>query len=128
MTDMEAGRECDAEVAVRLFGFVWRNEKPPTGRFLVTPNGSPAAYAPVDSHDVTWTEYLPRYSTSIDDTWLVVEQMEKRGYWMDLHNGGAFGIGEPWHARFNRGPDEAGHGADYSPALAICRAALATVR
>jgi hypothetical protein len=122
---MEAGRELDAAIAVRVMGW-----EMPDSRYL---DGTPA---PPIVYDETgrarggpgegWSP-----STKIAQAWEVVEKMDKRGFWLRLVT--PFDDGSLYHAGFtplgvtgwNGRPDHEA-AADTAP-LAICKAALKAV-
>lgn len=67
---------------------------------------------------------IPRYSTDIAAAWLVVEEMERRGWWFHLHPNDD-GIYSMYFHKYQEGKLPTGYG-ETAP-LAICRAALAVI-
>lgn len=119
---MEAGRELDAEVAIKVMSW----------KFLLSVDLVRQLFPPgTDPLGWDWMTYvvmspdyygLPSYSTDIDAAWLVVDAFDE----VDLHKGP-----HGWLCRLERGADDAvEHGeairADTAP-LAISKAALAAV-
>jgi len=120
MTDMEAGRELDTRIAIKVMGWT-RVERSTTGiAYPPRPSGfDPARHA---YHSV------PHYSTDIAAAWLVVERMKDNGCSLQLH--WEAGRSRQWVADFVEESDEEFTGeqlGDTAP-LAICRAALAAVQ
>jgi hypothetical protein len=116
MTDeMKAGRELDARVAECVMG----KQAASWGGFGLMEDAERIA---VD---------LPHYSTDIAAAWLVMDEMDRRGFHGRLTT--PFEPGQPYFAGFtphgmsgwNGRPDHEGSGD--TPSLAICRAALAAV-
>lgn len=114
--ERKAGRELDAEVAERVFGF--KVVRDPNDIDLIAQDDS---FVP--------TRRVPPYSTDIAAAWLVVEKLSDRFH---CRIKTPFMAGEKYFAGFtplgvtgwNGRPDHEGSG-DTAP-LAICLAALAT--
>lgn len=121
MPTLEAGRELDALVAEKIFGWQRRPFECNAEQRVVVPPG--------------WTDFssrywwgkdinsqVPAYSTEIGAAWQVAECFDEVQLWKGPHG---------WSCRMERGEDEhVQHGealrADTAP-LAICRAALAAI-
>lgn len=114
-TQLPAGRELDALIAEKVMGGVSRHPEwywlrsgtAPEVPDLPTPKGRPAIFCG------------PGFSTDIAAAWNVVERLKARYRFELVHRGGD----RPWVAVFGTWRAT----ADTAP-LAICRAALATVR
>jgi hypothetical protein len=77
MTTHEAGRELDALIAEKIFGYTLDYE---FADMHIPP--APAVKELRDGMD-EWG-ILPFYSTEIGDAWLVVELMHTRGFWCQI--------------------------------------------
>ncbi len=131
MTD----RELDAQVAMQVMGWTWfRVERHMlTGRqyfrALRKGNDSFSHFDAANMDEPVWENYgqsPPHYSTSISAAWLVVEEMNRRGYSIDFCGD----PNEPYRCWFQSGDDATtcGQGkADTAP-LAICEAALEALK
>lgn len=136
---MEAGREMDALVAEKVFGFPkWE----PFIRSVIPhePCGTSLDGCPYDksNHFKYFNEtklkeernikHPKPYSISISAAWEVVEEMWQRGWWSQV---GHQCIDGTWEAEFMPGSDKLGNQSfcALAPAapLAICRAALKAV-
>lgn len=128
MTQREAGRELDADVAEMVMGerVVWRehNTNERHRLWIVNENW----------HDQGGRKYYniaPCYSTDMGDAWYVVERMSALGWWARIQS--PFTRGEPSSAGFtplgtsgwNGRPDHFVRSP--SVPLAICLAALAAL-
>ena len=77
-------KELDALVAVKVMGFYWEG-KPRGHQYLYQPGGKQAGIKERGKEPCYFGNsqfgkpYLPDYSTSISDAWLVVEEMRGRG-------------------------------------------------
>lgn len=116
---MDAGRELDALLALEVFRYTLDYEFADT-------LGAPNVKELRDQYD-EWG-MLPHYSTDIADAWAIVENLRSRGWFFDLgdkpSNMDDLASPRVWNAfvnRTTRGPDAG------TPALAICRAALAAL-
>lgn len=131
-SEMQAGREMDAVIAERLFGYVWRRSSATGARCIYPATRWPEWMTePADGTerlvgDWTMGRFTPTYSTDVADAWRVVEHFGARGWALhlkayrhvdvppDMRHGAAF-----WsHAHYT--------GTILAPTspLAICRAAL----
>ena len=107
MNDTKTGRELDLAVATEVFA---------------RPN-------PLAIRAAGWR---PHYSTELKAAFEAVAEMQRRGYWLRLIS--PFQPGQPWWAGFtslgasgwNGRPDYEASGP--TPMVAICRAALLTIR
>jgi hypothetical protein len=107
MGEPEAGRELDALVAERVFG--WTECDPdarPFGAVFEEPG-----YGRASNGD---RRFIPTYSTDIDAAWQVVERVGERCCDFTLERAGS-----AWHADFRMGVATA-----TTAPLAICLAAL----
>ncbi len=69
---MEAGRERDALIAEKVMGCVIKHT-------FTWVTGEPDMVHPDGDHQV-----LPHFSTDITAAWLVVQALEKRGFWCEM--------------------------------------------
>ena len=124
--NMSAGREMDALIAEKIFGWSWN------GNFLLPPSDHPAS---VNHWCAEWDDdgrphWLPNYSTDLTTAWEVVEKIgEWRGFEFLMRR---YCMSEKqWQAGwFEDGYDgyETRVSAESElPALSICRAALLAV-
>jgi hypothetical protein len=152
--EVQAGRELDALVAERVFGWRWWSPADDGPfRVLVSPGmhafaeETPAGTAEEDvwRDPRCWSyttaagphQFVPRYSTGISVAWEVVEKMAERGWTLDLRydpkpwvEGVGAAIAEFRGLNFDADAPEfcAHHRATADTvALAIVRAALATL-
>lgn len=128
VTEVAAGRELDAEVAVRVMG--WENLQ--SGAY--TPWGRDVCGTD-PTHEGGWDgagrKPIPHYSTKIGDAWLVVEKLKfsviyyegRRKWYVGRFDGGIWDHG-PIDGDLSPDPD---HGYATAPE-AICRAALQHLR
>ena len=116
MTDGMLGRELDAEVAVRVLG--WHDVKfqPIANAFGEKVLDEYAGHPP---NDLLKNAIIPRYSTSIQAAWDVLEKMKS----VSLFAAVISAQGQPWVCKINKGTLFVEERADAAP-LAICRAAL----
>lgn len=121
--NVEAGFQCDVEVARRLFGW---EERPTVGnnaqRALVPP-GYPEGRVLEITLGQSIYKLVPAYSTDISQAWLVVNKMRELG-WMCILT---IGIGGETMAVFNRPGSPSVVDVGSTPSLAICSAALAAL-
>lgn len=78
-------------------------------------------------HDWTCLNVVEEYSTDIAAAWLVVEQMRASGFSFEMSDHDERTHRPVWEVLF-RGPIADGWATEDTPALAICRAALAATR
>jgi hypothetical protein len=124
------GRELDAAIAERLFGWKWLEVESSAGG-LVRIFRHPelfvyGAWGPKEE-PINYYDTLPHYSTDIAAAWLVVEKMQEKRNCLSLTYGifsGDFVF--EWKAEFRMVPKDGIAWADTAP-LAICRAALLAV-
>ena len=116
MTDGPLGRELDAEVATRVIG--WHDVKfqPIANAFGEKVLDEYAGHPP---NDLLKSAIIPRYSTSIQAAWEVVEKMKTLSLFVAVISA----QGQPWVCKINKGTLFVEEKADAAP-LAICRAAL----
>ncbi len=129
-SEMPAGRKMDAAVAEKVM------EREICDKWITGP-GLHAVWVPVsytkrcDHDNCVPQQHVPQFSTDVSAAFQVVEQMWKKGYWLELKS--PFFEGESWWAGFtprscsgwNGEPDHnmPGEGA----AVAICRSALSAM-
>lgn len=139
---MEAGRELDALIAEKLFGWKVRwDAMPPEGfdhAVEVWAPGweadKPARYAWCDEWPQTCASLpagavsLPTYSTNIAAAWQVVEAFRARGprFWWSLETAG-WNVLDAQGVRLFEGSVAIADGGANTMPLAICRAALAAL-
>ena len=106
------GRELDAEVAEKVFGWKLLNE----------------AWGPYRWQGDKGRNALPAFSTSIEDAWRVVDNMSRRNFYFDIDNHYKYHAQGYWEAAFGGLSDAAHHIgiADTAP-MAICLAAIKAV-
>jgi hypothetical protein len=116
MTDRSPGRELDAEVAIRVMG--WHDVKfqPIANAFGEKVLDEYAGHPP---NDLLKNAIIPRYSTSIQAAWDVVEKMKSISLFTALISA----KGQPWVCKINKEIAFVEEKADAAP-LAICKAAL----
>lgn len=121
MTDVTAGRELDAEIAVKVFG--WRHvHGTPAGLLYGQNPALDHIQTPRDrARGIRRSIVVPRYSVSEAEAGLVVDRLTASGATFRL-NGGAFG----WTAEFDLGGPTFSANAT-TRALSICLAALASL-
>jgi hypothetical protein len=113
---LQAGRELDALVAAKVFG--WPERKPSWPERKATANRGGVA-----TRTKTQKDQVPAFSTDLAEAWKIVEKV-----------GGDFDLsrkrGYPWVAHFiesRRGALKSHEGVSYSPCHAICVAALRAI-
>jgi len=123
--ELAAGGELDALVAEKVMGGV--RTDPGSYRYPEAPSRRAGVY------------WLPQYSTSIADAWLVVEKMREKGWVYCIVQSYPENAEEPswddstmrvrWWVEFSRyrSPVEVTSPECETPALAICLAALKAV-
>ena len=84
-TELVAGRELDALIAEKVFGYV---------RCTHPKCSNPFCYASPKSP--TQGGELGLYSTSIADAWKVVEKLKADGYEVSVHNSWPYNDGRRW--------------------------------
>lgn len=124
---MPAGKEINVLIAENVLGHVWLHNNPygflrpkEDADELVAYGGS--NYGKHPKHESgAWVDSDYKYSSAIDDAWVVVRAMKARRYWLYFQDNS--GETESYRAEFvgNR-QSEKGY-AETAP-LAICRAAL----
>jgi len=142
--ELQAGRELDALVAERIFG--WMRVQPPKHDFDGPLPGqgevlaSPTAVPMIESGEYAWppkgiipfTFFLPSqgWSTDISAAWQVIERMAARGLWLTLLT--PYDATDGYHATFTphgrpQWCDAVARAQAATAPLAICRAALRAV-
>ena len=137
----EAGRELDEQIGRCVFGF-WPMPHPDSGFacwWASSDNDLGRVYASaIFPHGAIWGpdqhgDGLPRFSTSMSAAWTVVEAMRARGWYIMLDAPDMPPtVPDNWHCFIDRRrtkhePDDWIGGEGETPALAICRAALAAL-
>lgn len=140
---LPAGRELDAMVAERVFGWRWYRwldvagiPEEYHGRFIAHPDrigGKPGVDYTEASLDMPLSSQcwgsLPGYSTRIEAAWEVVRNLAADGWCYSLDNLGAYGAARcvVWRHSYAVGPYRRVEAEGAAPATAICRAALAAL-
>ena len=116
MADLSPGRELDAAVATKVIG--WHDVKwqPIANAFGEKVLDEYAGHPP---NDLLKNAIIPRYSTSIQAAWDVLEKMKATATFAAVVSG----KGAPWVCKINLGVKFVEEKADAAP-LAICAAAL----
>lgn len=119
---MPAGREMDALVAERVFGWEWFEVGDTKHTRMLRPADRFTYGAIADRDGVKYLSGLPRYSTDVSDAWLVVEHITRPPATLKEAERAA-------NTRFGFWWDKANLWAYEAPeaAAAICRAALEAV-
>ncbi len=76
---MKEGREMDAAIAERIFGWQWFNHPEKSIRYF-RPEAVFRYGAIAEGDLIEYTDQLPHYSTDISAAWLVVERLISFGY------------------------------------------------
>lgn len=116
MTEMSPGRELDAAVASKVIG--WHDVKwqPIANAFGEKVLDEYAGHPP---NDLLKNAIIPRYSTSIQAAWDVIEKLKSMSVFVAVVSA----QGAPWVCKINKGVKFVEEKADAAP-LAICTAAL----
>lgn len=122
---MVAAKALDAEVAEKVFAYVWRRSRSTGNRCIYAPGKFPEHMeALADGTEPLVTDWgvfnwTPLYSTVMSDAWRVVEKMRADGWrlYLDVRPG------EEYRVMFARDRVLESSHAETAP-LAICRAAI----
>lgn len=119
---MDAGRDMDAAVATEVFRRAVRQITREDGYWI-----APDVY--IFESDALGTSLLPLpgYSTNVGAAWEVIDFVIAKGY--EWHIAGPLGSSAPgWEATVNESEGLVAKECGETVALAICRAALSTIR
>ena len=123
MSDLTAGRALDRTIAARVMGWQWFP-------YLMDPSDSvdgPPVCPPGVRVHVGTIEEPPKYSTRIEDAWLVVEVMRERGWTFEFDNIAGESTATFWQSRGGSGRWGRVYSTTDASPLAICKAALSAV-
>ena len=90
--EKDAGRELDAEVAEKVFGYVWRKSRSTGRRCIYAPGVVPEHMVQLADGTEPLVEdwqrhmWMPRYSTEIAAAWTVVEAPVAKGFKVNVMN------------------------------------------